>query len=199
MRLTKELREALTNLMREKILLPKHDDAELDAREDLAAALRRGVKKMYPQKDMKLLHKYNYAGTGYTPHRLRLHDGRCVHPFFTFYKKASNNLVYFPDDYDWADGLLMPQNTSSGEWQFDAIDTKVYDNWERVAMTRLKAYEEIHKDYLALIQHSKTMEQVAKVWPAAQALIKKQERLLPVVVLDDVISRIARDQANRAK
>lgn len=187
-RLTIEIRHALNSMVREKITYPAFDDAEEKAREALFEAITNSIEREFPQKDMKVLAKYDCAEKFNGWHCVMLFDSRRVDM-----RSSYSNDPVLPVPFKST--LLVRHRPVI---RLNADETAVYDKWATARVQQTTQQEKGWADYYALIKGSTTLEQVEKVWPAAAAVRTKINRSLPVIVLDDVIKRIAADQKKRA-
>lgn len=183
-RLTNELRTALKQLVVEKVDFPAEEKAVNDARKAMFKMFEDTVKARWPQKDMAVLDRYD-CGASASFWCVTLPNGRRV---------AFGDLETV--EHPFASKLRRPNRET--DLHVDDAGAKLVEDFERVKAVLTARREKGHADYHALITNARTLEQVEKVWPAAKAVRTKFNRALPVIVLDDVIKRIVKDQAVRA-
>lgn len=184
LRLNTEHRLFLRRLARKNISCPAETKADTDAYEKAAKVVRAAVLERYPTKDMNILRRYSVAYRD-TCLRLQLAAGGIVQ----FDLRGTVEEV----------GLWVPDgNCSNHIYQIDEAGSAVVSASLSAAEALEDAIARKHEDYVALIEASKTLEQVEEVWPEASALREHVGRALPSVLSDDVIARIKEDVALRA-
>lgn len=159
------------------------DAKAMDAAYKLAVPLvRKAVETKYPPKDMEVLKKYECADVD-TCVRLQLTAGGIEQ--FEF---CDADAVYRPDTGSCRRHIYAT----------DAATSKAVSAYllEREKFQKLKSQK--LGDYIALIDHAQTLEQIESIWPEASALRGRIGRALPVVLSDDVIARIKADSRRRA-
>jgi len=178
-RLNKSHRMALRGHARDSISLPEQEAECAAAYEAAAALVKSCVEAKFPPKDMKMLKKYNVARHDECIRGACLDTARVV--MFRFTEKAP----MVPDDY-----------CSSRSIAFDAETLAAVDAHEKSADALKAAKRSKLDDYVALIEASRTFEDVVEIWPGAEALREQiTSRSTALVSLTpEVIARIKADQ-----
>lgn len=196
-RLNGEHRHYLKGVMRSTVSCPAEEAADSKAYAKVEALMNKAVSDRFPQADMRVLRKYGKSsvmpgiivqlevgGVVQFDYRLSKHDSQ------DDLVKAGYPLQPFEDDYNSRRLIFLA----------DAKMTRAYEEHK----TALAALEKIQRakyvDYHALIDGASTLEQIEEVWPEAGALLRKRiNATLPVVLSDEVMSRIRADSSTRKK
>lgn len=178
-RLNQQIRQALSNLVREIVTCPEETSAVDLAYTNTSQPIIQALLDRYPSDDMAVLKRYDYAGLA---DRVDI-EGPGV---------GYTQFVFRCDD---PSRPLVPMN------DVVLLDVDLYSlvrMWtdRRIALKDALGIKQA--DYFALIRHAATLEEVEEVWPEAEQ-VRRRVRGVPVVAgLDaDVMARIAADVAAR--
>lgn len=185
-RLNDNIRGRLIKMIDEKVEAKTEADAITATYKIAMPLVRAAIIARYPQKDMKILQKYEQAG-----------PDTCVRVNFTAggvneFKLAEN------------DGLLTPGSKDSYGcrnriYNIDETATDAVQNWLFAVAAHKKAVSAKHEDYMALIRCSNTLEDVESVWPEASEVRVAINSTMPVLLSNDVVARIKADVATRTQ
>jgi len=179
-RLTENHRRWLRLLARNTVKVPDKQAAYDAAYAAAAPLVRKLVEKRYPPEDMKLLAKYDVAG-----------PDCCIRVILTaggveqFEFRTDEESPWRPDRAGCRSHL----------YQADDVTTAAVQAYVAAMDALREATDAKLRDYNSLIGHSKKLEEVEAVWPAATALRATLDRTLPVTLSEDVIARIRADVA----
>lgn len=184
-RLSENDRTALYNLARKRIV-ETQDTSELDAAYDAAAtAVHDALVEKYPQKDMKVLARYDAAAAD-----------ACVYVSRGYYDY---------DQFCFREGdkriPLRPGRgggcNSRNAFMLEGERADLYATYTKAKEAHDAAIKDRYADFRALIFASKTFNEIAEVWPEAEqlreAIVGTSSAL--VVLSNDVVARIKSDPA----
>lgn len=179
--LTNSLRETLTTLALRAVTCPA-EGAALDAAYKVAAPLVRGmVEKKNPPRDMRVLDKYRKASRD-----------ACIKMQLT-----AGGVEQF--EFAQKDAPLVANPTySSPPYAADAVTTDAVVDWVTAKRTHKTALDKKLDDYRALIRASRSLEDVAAVWPEAEKARPAKSNAL-IVLSPEIVRRIEADVASRKR
>jgi hypothetical protein len=199
-RLNEDLREKLRYLMAECIKdAPEREKAWRAAHTTMWAAVKKCAKAKYPERDMKVLRKYNLTTQVYEI-SLLLQPGKGdnnypratqVQSYVNAYER--NDMI---KDKKKLDTIKLPKHV----WQFpvDETTTKAVNDFMSLDAARSKNLEQLRTDVRLLIKNAKTLDEVEAVWPAAKRVRPDATPSnLPTMPLDAVLKRIKEAVANK--
>lgn len=178
LRLTSAARDRLVRLAIELITLPEHEAAQASARAAFEKALRKKAEALFPKKDMLILKKYGEATADECIRFAPLTGSRHVRTHIL----PSGAGILLPD----CRTLALDEAETVLSEALEAAD----DAWDKARRAKLA-------DYRALIEGSRTLEQVSVVWPEAEQLRSAFGGNAISVLSDDVVERIRADVATR--
>lgn len=179
-RLTWDKRQKLNQLASRLVVTPEEDKAIKVAYRKAAPLVRAAVEARYPHKDMLICKKYSAAS---------IDD--CI-------KVTHENGLVTQFIYHKGKGPLAVKTTQQGViYQADAETFGAVEDWIKAQEVRAKARDQKMSDYRALVNHSRTYEQVLSVWPEAEAVRTEMGATALIVLSDDVVDRIKADVASR--
>lgn len=193
-RLNGEHRHYLKGVMTSTVSCPAEEKADEQAYAKVFPMMVKLVADRFPQADMRVLKKYDKS-LPYQKMNVQLEVGGVVlfafrvGPAFDDRIKAGVPLSPINDrGYDIPSVMFLA----------DAKTTHAYEEHKMAVAALEKARGEKYRDYTALIDGASTLEQIEEVWPEAGTLLRKRiNATLPVLLSDEVMSRIRADKATR--
>jgi hypothetical protein len=184
-RLSDSNRNSLYNLARKRIV-ETQDSTELDNAYEFAAdAVHNALVEKYPQKDMKVLARYDAASP----------DG-CVYVSCGGYYEY-DQFCFRSDDKRIP---LRPSGrgcNSRNAFMLEGEAADAFRAYKKANEARDEAIKQRFADFKALIYAAKTFNEVTEVWPEAEqlreAIVGTSSAL--VVLSNDVVERIKADPA----
>lgn len=185
-RLNDKDRDALYSFARKSVQCPAEKDALKKAYDAAKPCILAAVNRRYPQADMKILEKYGAARVDYC-----IRFGGLYNPDSIF--------KFDPEDND---APLVPRYNSCQSHMIDfTLDERlILQEYELAVKAYDKAIKSKLEDYLNLIRGSRTFNDVATIWTAAEAI---REAIIPdvggsralAVLSAEAIARIKADNA----
>lgn len=176
-RLNMRKRERLVTFARENIPSNPHTEPKVKAKEKAEGLLREAIKNAFPEEDLKVLRKY---GMLYNTHLLQFTelDSKCVRSF------------WFEEQVQVPSG-----STARGLFPVDKETMEAIQAYDKEENLEETFSNQRMRDYRALINTSRTFEDVAAVWPTAEKL---REELCGtqnsvVALSSEIIERIQKD------
>lgn len=183
-RLSQGDRNDLYNLAKRKVV-ETQDTTELDAAYDVAAGtIQKLMLQLYPAKDMEVLARYKAATVD-----------RCI-----YYSTGGMDYQQFDFRVDDARAPLRPRErgcNSRTPFMVEGADEAAMKAYFAAKKSHKEKIEARNSDFAALINGAKSFNEVAGVWPGAEALrstIVGHETAL-AVLSSEVIDRIRADNA----
>ena len=179
-RLNEALRGRLNTLVNELVYLPALRDRVEDAYITVEPLVRGAVEAKFPQRDMKVLAKYEAA---------QIDD--CIDLQLT---AGDVKRFIFKDKT----GPLVAKKTYHGQvYLADATVTDAFLEWWNAKSANDEKTKALQNDYRALIQGAKTLEEIIEIWPEAEQISQYARSQALTVLSQDVIARIRADVARR--
>lgn len=182
LRLTIAMRDKLKEFAGDLVRCPAEKEA-LDAAYKKAAPLvRASVLAIYPTRDMRVLLKY---------YKARIDD--CIK-----LKLTAGGVDTF--NFEKGTGPVVATMTYQGTiYAADDKTTDAFAEWQKASDTFATARKKKIADYSALVNASRTFEDVTEIWPEAAKLRPKMKSTALIVLTPDIVARIKSDVASRAK
>lgn len=181
-RLNKSTRAELMDYVFKVVSCPDEESAVEAAYKAAEPLVRLAVEKTYPPKDMKVCAKYKAA---------QIDD--CIK-----LKLDNDQITVF--DFRADTGPMVVKPTYRGQiYEANKTVTKAVLAWEEAVHAHKEALKTKRTDYRALIQASRTFEEVVEVWSEAETLrpeICKPSTALTILSAE-TISRIQADVESR--
>lgn len=181
-KLNDNTRSRLRSMVRELVTAPFEADLITFAYARAVPLVQAAIKERYPQKDMKVLEKYQMA-----------RKDVCVRVNFT--AGGVNEFNFHENDSLLTPGREHYYDCQNRIYNIDELTTEAVADWLKAVEDHKKTIDKKQSDYIALINCSVTLEEVEAIWPRASEVRQAINKTLPVLLSNDVIDRIKADVA----
>lgn len=179
-RINESIRSYLRELVSHHVRCDVEEREASDARHKAEKLVLAMVLDKYPPREMKLLLKWDVAVRDQCI-RLQLTAG------------GVEMFCLSGEEKDWPLRPRTQYGCSGHIYAADAATSDAVGAWVLARKNAADALRAKHSDYLALIRHARTLEDIEAVWPLASKVRDRLNKQLPVILSDEVVARIRAD------
>lgn len=168
--LRKRDKDKLRQFIATEVVSPQHCKLEDNALFELTAQVCHMVRQQYPQDDMQVLHRYNYADT---VDGVRINSPDLI--WDENYRWQSVPLSYSTLDGHTMASVLVPIRTTIKITDKDKLAYEAACAWKKAHDLCKQKNAELRAAFYVLLDSINTLEELAVSWPEAPQILRKPE------------------------